>query len=39
VSHVQTARIAEARAAGIDDVKARSAFASQLGEILTGASA
>jgi CheY-like chemotaxis protein len=39
VSHVQTARIAEARAAGIDDVKARSAFTSQLGEILTGASA
>lgn len=37
VSHVQTERIAAARAAGIDEVKARSAFASQLGEILTGA--
>jgi len=37
VSHVQTDRIAAARAAGIDDVKARSAFASQLGEILQSA--
>lgn len=37
VSHVQAERIAEARAAGIDEVKARSAFASQLGDILTGA--
>jgi DNA-binding NarL/FixJ family response regulator len=36
VSHVQTERITAARAAGIDEVKARSAFASQLGEILAG---
>ncbi|MGE0393515.1 MAG: hypothetical protein AB7I25_06675 [Vicinamibacterales bacterium] len=37
VSHVHAERIAAARAAGIDDVKARSAFAAQLGAILTGA--
>jgi len=37
VSHVNAERIAEARAAGIGDVKARSAFASQLGDILKSA--
>lgn len=37
VSHVQTARIAAARAAGIGEVLARSAFATQLGEILSRA--
>jgi DNA-binding NarL/FixJ family response regulator len=35
VSHVDTATIAEARKAGIDQVLARSAFAERLGEILT----
>ena len=35
VSHVQTDTINAARAAGIDQVLARSAFAEQLGEILT----
>jgi PleD family two-component response regulator len=39
VSHVQTDVIAAARAAGIDEVLARSAFADRLGTILTGASA
>jgi len=34
VSHVDTARINAARAAGADDVMARSAFAGQLGDIL-----
>lgn len=34
VSHVQTDVIAAARAAGCDEVLARSAFAQQLGEIL-----
>ena len=34
VSHVQAETIAAARAAGIDEVLARSAFAAQLGEIL-----
>lgn len=34
VSHVQTERIAAARAAGIGEVLARSAFATQIGEIL-----
>jgi len=34
VSHVDTARIQAARAAGADDVMARSAFAGQLGDIL-----
>lgn len=37
VSHVQADRIAAARAAGIDDVRARSAFVAHLGDILTGA--
>jgi PleD family two-component response regulator len=37
VSHTDTATIAAARAAGVDDVMARSAFTSQLGEILTTA--
>lgn len=37
VSHVDTATIEAARAAGIDQVMARSAFVSQLGEILTTA--
>jgi DNA-binding NarL/FixJ family response regulator len=37
VSHVDTATIDAARAAGIDTVLARSAFANQLGEILTTA--
>ena len=35
VSHVDSETIAAARAAGIDQVLARSAFAAQLGEILT----
>ena len=35
VSHVQTDVITAARAAGIDEVLARSAFSDQLGEILT----
>lgn len=35
VSHVDTETIKAARAAGIDDVLARSAFSSRLGEILT----
>ena len=35
VSHVDTATIDAARAASIDQVMARSAFANQLGEILT----
>jgi CheY-like chemotaxis protein len=34
VSHVDAARIQAARAAGADDILARSAFASQLAEIL-----
>lgn len=37
VSHVDTATIEAARAAGIDQVLARSAFSERLGEILTGA--
>jgi len=37
VSHVDTDTIAAARAAGIDQVLARSAFAAQLGSILTNA--
>jgi DNA-binding NarL/FixJ family response regulator len=37
VSHVDADTIAAARAAGIDQVLARSAFSSQLGSILTGA--
>jgi CheY-like chemotaxis protein len=36
VSHVDTATIERARAAGIDQVMARSAFSERLGEILTG---
>lgn len=36
VSHVQTDVIAAARAAGIDEVLARSAFSERLGQILTG---
>jgi len=35
VSHVDSEAIAAARAAGIDQVLARSAFAAQLGQILT----
>jgi len=35
VSHVQTDVISAARSAGIDEVLARSAFAEQLGQILT----
>ena len=35
VSHVQTDVIAAARAAGIDDVMARSAFSDRLGQILS----
>ena len=35
VSHVDGAAVAAARAAGIDQVLARSAFAAQLGDILT----
>lgn len=38
VSHVDAATIDAARAAGIDQVLARSAFVNQLGEILTTAS-
>jgi PleD family two-component response regulator len=38
VSHVQTDVIAAARAAGCDEVLARSAFSEKLGSILTGAS-
>jgi len=37
VSHVDAATIAAARTAGIDQVLARSAFAEQLGQILTSA--
>jgi len=37
VSHVDSETIAAARAAGIDHVLARSAFAAQLGDILTRA--
>ena len=37
VAHVDTATIDAARAAGIDQVMARSAFVVQLGDILTGA--
>jgi CheY-like chemotaxis protein len=37
VSHVQTDTIEAARAAGIDQVLARSAFSDRLGEILTSA--
>jgi CheY-like chemotaxis protein len=37
VSHVDTATIEAARAVGIDQVLARSAFVNQLGEILTTA--
>ena len=37
VSHVDAGTIAAARAAGIDQVLARSAFAAQLGSILTDA--
>ena len=37
VAHVDTATIDAARAAGIDQVMARSAFVNQLGEILTTA--
>jgi CheY-like chemotaxis protein len=36
VSHVDTDTIERARAAGIDQVLARSAFSERLGEILTG---
>ena len=39
VAHVDTTTIEAARAAGIDQVIARSAFVAQLGEILTSASA
>jgi CheY-like chemotaxis protein len=38
VSHVHADTIAAARAAGVDQVMARSAFADRLGIILTGAS-
>lgn len=37
VAHVDTATIDAARAAGIDQVMARSAFVAQLGDILTSA--
>jgi CheY-like chemotaxis protein len=37
VSHVQTDVIAAARAAGVDEVLARSAFSDRLGQILSGA--
>ena len=37
VAHVDTATIEAARAAGIDQVLARSAFVTQLGDILTSA--
>ena len=36
VSHVDSATIAAARQAGVDQVLARSAFVERLGEILTG---
>lgn len=36
VSHVHAARIGEARAAGIDEVFARSTFTAHLGDILSG---
>lgn len=36
VSHVDSEAIARARAAGVDDVLARSAFSARLGDILTG---
>ena len=39
VSHVDSDTIAKARAAGIDDVLARSAFVAQLGQILERGSA
>ena len=39
VSHVDSSTIAAARGAGIDNVVARSTFAAQLAEILTGAGA
>jgi CheY-like chemotaxis protein len=38
VSHVQTDVIAAARAAGVDEVMARSAFSDRLGQILSAAS-
>ena len=38
VSHVHTALIESARAAGVDEVMARSAFAGRLADILLGAS-
>ena len=38
VSHVQTDVIAAARAAGIDEVLARSAFSERLGQILSASS-
>ena len=38
VSHVDAAAIAPARAAGIDEVLARSAFTERLGDILSSAS-
>ena len=38
VSHVDSSTIAAARAAGADEVLARSAFAQRLGDILSGAS-
>ena len=37
VSHVDTATVAAARAAGIDEVLARSAFSARLADILTSA--
>lgn len=37
VSHVDSTAIAAARAAGVDEVLARSAFTARLGEILTSA--
>ena len=39
VAHVQTDAITAARAAGIDEVLARSAFSDRLGQILTSGSA
>jgi CheY-like chemotaxis protein len=38
VSHVDAAAIASARAAGVDEVLARSAFVERLGDILSNAS-
>ena len=38
VSHVDAAAIASARAAGVDEVLARSAFTERLGDILSSAS-